>query len=118
MPVLDVVRHQHQAHAESFTLLLLLLQYAQNDSFRLIVVHQTSATIHGERNEMGIQSVIDDPATVPHRHILAAGTSKRNLPGLRPPTFKNLGHPRNGIEVARTPACLPIAAPNSLYSVP
>lgn len=60
---MDVLRHQHEADTESFTLPQLLIQHAKDDSLGMIVVEQAATTVDGKRNEVGIQSVIDDPAT-------------------------------------------------------
>jgi hypothetical protein len=53
----------------------LLVQHAEDDPLGMIVVEKTAAAVDGERNEVGIQTVINDPATAWHRGMLVTSGS-------------------------------------------
>jgi hypothetical protein len=57
---MDVIRHQHEADAKSVTLAQLPIQHPQDNSLGMIVVQQTTATVDRKRNEVGIQSFVDN----------------------------------------------------------
>jgi len=67
---MDVVRHDHKPNATGRVLRRFRVEHAQQDPFQVVVVQQPTSPKDGERDEVGVQPVIDDPPTVVHGIIL------------------------------------------------
>jgi len=51
---MDMVGHNHESNATCVVLVQLGIEHAQQDSFRMIVIQETSTSINGKRDEMSI----------------------------------------------------------------
>jgi len=91
----DMVRHHHEPDTTGLVLLQLLVEHSQHDPLRMVMVQEPTTSIDGERDEMGIQLVIDDLSRVFHAAILPKDREECNLLGLGPTGSENRCHPRN-----------------------
>ena len=74
---MDMLRHYHEPDTTGFVLAQFLVEYPQQDSFRVVMVQESRTSTNGKRDEVGVQPVINDLATVLHGTILPDRIAQR-----------------------------------------
>ena len=71
---MHVIRHQYKPHTTAVGLPQQVVEHAQNDPLRLVMIEQSTTAIHRERHEVSEQCIVDNPAFGRHALILSDAT--------------------------------------------